>query len=761
MAIKLSFGGADFTPLLEGDLATFLKDNADHVLNFDPATLQVLDRPVSALAGSTYSGSFTFDTAPTWTILQKVPINITVSAGITCTISLLKPGDTLFTYYAGPDSDTLTENPVKAADGRYYLLIDLQCSLSLGASATFSSGSLGVSGNISNDDQFDLKTGSWVIGSTTLKQALTLAFSSFVLPFQASSIQGLPDGDFIDFDFVGKLQLGFGATYGFTGLFFAGLSNGEAAASFSTPVGKTVLSAAPSYSVGASFKLTYSHNDLFRIVAARTNNASFNGVTLYLLKQDASLLQTQEGFGITVSLGAKFQTDASTLQSETQAVTTRILGSAGSLLAGKLSGAIGSAVDDVNSSVNALLATADGQNVINLQFQQSSATTNTALFVFTFDFAQSGLAGYDLAMKGDYAGAIQQAGVQVGAGSFVEQLYVRQAGFSLQLFHLPQFNDVTTFINQSQVFYQNAGRTLQIRDVIGFKSVSGIVGKDREADLYFTAQATMPSGSSSVSGVSVSLTALLVDTDNATGFRETTSFLTTLNAAPVSTAVQRYINAHPHGAISVMFKADASAFAQIPVTNYLSNGKPAPEPHVADAQNYAALVQAIKMVIGEPDQIATTFEAEFGAYADWLEFNRVKTDEEGSTNPGDRLSEGNPASSVWPENYGPADEDERLMVQAYIFAAQQGMNFFASLKQLAGATAATTDTNQFNALLRAISGLIRKEVPFPTYFLKPVLAAALQRAGLSIQVDGDIPDPISSNSFSVTLEGSRAAAVAH
>ena len=760
MSIQLSFGGADFTPLLEGDLATFLKDNADHILKFDPSTLQALDRPVSALAGSSYSGSFSFDTSPTWTIVQQVPINITVNAGVSCKISLLKPGDTLFTYFAGPDSDSLKETPVQAADGRYYVVIDLQCSLSLGASASFSAGSLGVSGSISNKDQFEFTTGYWVTGSTPLKQALNNVLSSFVLPFHSASIQALPDGDFIDFDFVGNLQLGFGATYGFTGMFFAGLSNGEVAASFSTPVGKSILSAAPSYSIGASFKLTYSHNDLFRVAVMRTKNGSFNGSTLYLLKQDASVLQTQEGFGIKVSAGAKFQTDSSTLQSETQAITTKILGSAGAQLAGKLSGAVGSAVDAINNSVNTLLANADGQNVIDLQFEQSSAKTNTALFVFTFDFAQSGVAAYDLAMKGNYAAAIQLPGVQVGAGSFVEQLYVRQAGFSLQLFHLPQFNDVTTFINQSQVFYQDAGRTLQVRDLIGFKSVSGVVGKDREADLYFTAQAKMPSSSSTVSGVSVALTALFIDTDNAAAFGETIRFLTALKMSKAGTQVQRYINAHPHGSISITFTADATAFADIPVTGYLANGKPPAEPHTNDAQNYAALVQAVKTIIGQPDQIAAIFEQEFGTYNQWLEFNRVKNDREGSNHPGDRLSEGNPAASVWPQNDGPDDEDLRSLVQEYIFAVQQGMNFAAALKQLAGAVTATTDTDQFNALLRSVSGLIREHVPFPTYFLKPVLAATVQRAKLSVEVTGEIPDPISSKSFSVTLQGSQAATAA-
>jgi hypothetical protein len=761
MPLKIDLGGSSALPIPGGDLITLLTNhNIDSTIQFDPKTIGSLDRQISDAAATPFTGSFTFSTSPSWTIAQTVGINLSVSAGVTCSITIQKPGDTLFSYLAGTDADSLKETDVTAAADRYYVTLGLVCNLSLSAGAKWSSGSFGLSGSISNADTFTIKSGYWVPATTPLKDALAKAFAGFVLPFQAASVAGMPDGDFIDFEFVGKLQLGFGATYGFSGLFFAGLSNGEVAGTFSSRLGKAVLSAKSSYSLGAGFKANYAHTDKFRVAAVRLKNTTFDGAQLYLFRQDRNDLKTTESFGITVSAGAKFQTDASTVHSEVTKVSTQVLGAdAGGILGGQLGTVIGSAVDDINNSVNSLLGKADGVSVVKLELEQSSTHENTALFVFTFDFQKGGQDAYALAMKGDYAGAVA-AGAVVGTDSFTEQLYIQHAGLDFQLFHLIHFQDMTTYIQKSQVFYVDGGRTLQIRDVIGFKSVSGMVGKDREADLFFTAEAKMPQ-SGSITNASVKLLVIFTDTDNAAAFRETERLLASVaTGGPFDSDVASYVTAHPHGKVSVSIEAGADIFADLPVDQYLPNGKPAPEPHLNDARNYEAFTSAVRTVIGTPDQYATTFVNSFAHYGDWLAFNRVTTDQQGSTKPGDRMATPTPnvADLYWPPNYPPSDHTARSLVKNYIVAGQQFMNFCASLQSLSALTDASSGaTNEaFDQLLRTVIGMVRNQIPFPTYFLKAAMAALLSRTGVKLALVGDVPDPATADNLAFTFETRKA-----
>jgi hypothetical protein len=142
-------------------------------------------------------------------------------------------------------------------DGKYYVSLALECSLAVDAGVTASAGNFGVSADISTQDKFRMANYYGVAPAVTLRDAITQAFQSCVLPFHGDSIASLPEGDYVDFEFVGDLSLGFGASYGFSSTFFGGVSNGEVSAFLASPVGKTVLSAAPSYKVGASFNLGF------------------------------------------------------------------------------------------------------------------------------------------------------------------------------------------------------------------------------------------------------------------------------------------------------------------------------------------------------------------------------------------------------------------------------------------------------------------------------------------------------------------------
>jgi hypothetical protein len=264
--------------------------------------------------------------------------------------------------------------------------------------------------------------------------------------------------------------------------------------------------------------------------------------------------------------------------------------------------------------------------------------------------------------------------------------------------------------------------------------------------------------SSDVSGVTVRLQATLIGHDNQAAFRGTERMLNAIGQGAITASINRYLARLPHGTVRVTINADALLFAALQSNEYLAPGKPAPEPHVFDAANYEQFVEAVKVVIGTVERPAAIFDSAFGAYPGWLEFNRVKTDQEGSTRPGDRESLGNLAASNWPSGFPPSDTGERSLVQSYIVAGQGFMNLCDGLRHLASDLPGVANKERYEAMLKSISAMVRDDIPFPTYFLQPGIVALLKLVPAQLLIDGDLPDPDTAVEFTVKLKAPAAAA---
>ena len=233
MPLKIDLGSVGSVSVaLDGDLAKYLKPGVDSAISLESLVLGGLDSRIADIPAGAVTTNFSFSVAPSWTIAQTVGITLSVKPQAACTLRILKPGDTLFSYAVGQE---LQDTKVKVPDDTYYISIGLKCSLQVDAGESWSSGNFGVSGNISSGDQFTVANYYAVSGTVLLRDAIVQAFGSFVLPFHAASIERLPAGDYVDFAFIGKLALGFGATYGFSRMFFGGNTSGEVSASFGTP----------------------------------------------------------------------------------------------------------------------------------------------------------------------------------------------------------------------------------------------------------------------------------------------------------------------------------------------------------------------------------------------------------------------------------------------------------------------------------------------------------------------------------------------
>lgn len=742
MALKLDLGSIGNMELSsDGDLSKYLQSNADGIIKLDSKLEGILDLPVSKVPTGSACTSFNFSSTPSWKITQTVGINLSIKPEASCKVSIIPPGGPIFTYYTGEDGQ---KNSVVAPKDVYYVGIEMESSLSIDAGATYSSGDFGVSADVAMGDQFRLANYYGVGASVTLRDAISQAFSHFALPFHADSIANLPSGDYLDFEFVGNLSLGFGATFGFSKMFFGGVSKGEVCASFATPIGKQVMKAAPAFQVGAGFKINYADKDDFRVVVGRTDT----GATLYLLRPDVDKLTATETFGITLSTGAKFSTDTSTLKSETQTAAQGMFGStAGTLLCNKMSGLLDRAAKDINDSVNDLLK-GDGKS-IELKLVQSRSKENTALFIYDFDFSR-GTGAYGIAMKGDYAKALSMPGVRLDPRSFVEQVYTRSAGLSLQFFNLAaSIQDITTYIQENQVSYLGSG-VFQIRSSAEKQSIGRIFGKEREADLYFIAECQ--NLSQSISDITVRLNAVFIDTNDASAYGESQRVAQALGLANIAQSMQAHVGRYPKKPVKLTLDIDTASLGLVDADDYIKN-KPPAEPHLKDKRNYEEFVRSVVKVVGPVDTIATTFEKSFSNYADWLAFNRAVTDTPDSSNPGDREHTGDTNGDNWPTNYPPADKALRIAVQSYILAGQEFMNFCAAIKKLLVVVPGTATVAAYDKLFQSISNMVRDdESVFPTWFLKPSIVALVNSAGIRLEVDGDLPDATKADCFNISLK---------
>ncbi len=597
MPLKLSLGSTTTAELdISSDLSKHFLEEAGSITAKIP---EIPNDAVSEIPPQFATLGFNFSAAPSWKIPQVAAITLTVKPQAGCKIAFLKSGATMCQFTTGAESPQ--QNPIKVRDGHCCVSISLSCSIGLEVGAKFSNGALGVSGSASADEQFRITYHHQVLPTTKVHDAISEAFRRFRLPFHSDGIDDMQDGSYLDAEFVGNLALGFGVTYGFAGIQLAGTSTGNVQAAANTPIGREVLTTSPTVKVDAAFKLTYTHQDDFRLVAGRTNIAGDNKVTLYLMRKDVATLSSTESVGITLKAGAKFQTDPTTLNREIGLATQPYLGSTAGPLGIKLASAADPLATDVNSSVNQLLSKGDGQKMV-LELMQSRASQDTALFIYALDFTRpdkSGQRAYDLAMGGDYASAIQESGAKLDPRSFVEQQYLTSAGIHLQLFGLLNFQDVTKYIDQNDVTYIGS-RTFQIRSTEGVTEISGTSKKSQEADLYFVAECRNVSGSTAVSGASVKLQAIFIDKGIGEAFDHSARALAALGRGEEAESIRGYAHLAPHGTVRLAFNVPSQLFGKLQSDDY-QNGHPAAEPHQKDQANYEAFTHAFADTYRLPD----------------------------------------------------------------------------------------------------------------------------------------------------------------
>ena len=267
MSLSLQLGAASELDISsDGDLGKMLHPSLSSIFHIDDLFRSAGNETLAEAPAGALQTSFTTDQEAKWT-LDKVNLTLSFKPSATGSITITKSGELLSYNQSGGADDKIS---ITVPEGKAYVAISFSVGLSVAGGVAFSSGNFGVKGSISDSDEFDITNYKCFDAATPLASAVTQAFRTFVLPFKADGIANLNDGDYVDFEFIGKLNLGFGVYYGFSGLLLAGRSGGEIRRSFSNnALGKALFNVKPTFQATAEFSVTYDHDDTFRVVVGR------------------------------------------------------------------------------------------------------------------------------------------------------------------------------------------------------------------------------------------------------------------------------------------------------------------------------------------------------------------------------------------------------------------------------------------------------------------------------------------------------------
>lgn len=729
MGININAGDLSIGLAPEGDLAKLLQPGLDLILHFDERVKAICAVPETTLEHvpeGSISATFSLSKTATWN-LPEAAISLTCRPESTGTIRFTKSG-TLFDYLDGDEKPFGLTVP----DGSVYVTAEFQVSFEIAAGAAFSSQGFGVKGSLSHEDCFTIANHRCFPATCKVVDALREVFGRFTLPFQPKGVLALGDEDLLDFQFLGKLELGFGLTYGFEGALLCGRSAGEISRSFlNNKLATATLQASPSFAAAAKFAVTYDHEDAFRFVFGRLPGSGLDTTTLTIMRMDKSELATKFTAGITLSAGLEVDVKTDLKQAVGDAlghvsknVDQADSGPVAEKLKEKLSGGGSAAfqklVDAANGSVNALLGKASGK--VGLELLHERATTNTALFQLTFDLSDqvSAEGAIRLALQGRIAEAATVPGVAMAPGSLMEREFRRRTAFTFQFFDLWKWQQAEEYIENVDIIYAG-NNTLRWIATSGVTHSSGIVGHEASCDLFFRAEALEAASTGSVDNLSVALHFELVD-KNRKDLKATAKAITALGTGGLeeAAAALAHLAAAPNPSVKTICIFPERAFGGLNVDDYIGKNPP-PLPHQKDATNYAVFAAAVREVDGQ--------WVGFASYADWATFNRAAVDGDESRMIPDRRNRGN--VNHWPSAFAhPSESSERIRCAFYSDSARAFMNVCEDLRQLHEHLDAASTEAAFKQFLKEMNDIVHE---VPPSFIKATLVALVRLMGLGVQ----------------------------
>ena len=691
-----------------------LKSNIQSDFRLPEELESQLDQPLSALPVALRSVAIDCDAGPSWTP-GNGEFTFTLSAGVKSKLAVMLPGDTLLTYAddfqtdisIGPEAPSSPKvQTVKVPAGQAYVCVKLEVTIGGGISVTVPVGTVGICASVNDQNTFGNAFYRKCSPSDTLQDAIRDAFSNYVLPLHPLTLSNLDVGDYLHHDFNACLNVGLGASIGYTKILFAA----------QTPAGiggaalQAGIAALPSFQATASLTFSFTYTGAFEALLWK-DTATTGHMHLYRSKeQDASL-----GLHLGVGLVSNIATGAACITPQCGALLNKVLpGSLGQKFAGAATDELNDFATDASNKVAGWLTPVNqGQATLDIAIESTKQTF--LLLDYTFDMTASAFApAWKKALDGDFVAALTtpNGGVQIGVGGGLEKLYSKKTSVHLNLFG--QLNAAwsdATITNTSMVYAGN--NTFHLMAEEGRQQLALINNSKREIDIYFAAEADFSSGTTKLG--EIELHCVLKATNNAKYGKYLANFLNLMSPAAGQVALAQSISslAAARGTTEMIHLIfDQSSYGKLQAST-ITNGKPDNE--APDQQNYASFEQACsKLFDASPANFS--YSGQSLGYTIWRNWNIASNDQwpapagavPDRTQPGNTTNGTN--AYILGDAFPNAGNSDAALMSYALQAASDFMNFCADLKSLATISSAGSGTSAWDNLVARLKSIIQNDV---------------------------------------------------
>ncbi len=679
-----------------------------------------LAKPLSTMPAALKSVAIGYDGGPSWEP-DDGEFTFSISAGGSGKLAVMLAGDTLVSYAdefetdisIGPEakSDPPTPKTIPVPSGDAYVCIEFEFSIGGSALAEIPVGNFGIIGSANSKNTFGIAFYRKCKPTDTLHDAIGAAFSNFVLPLHPLTFNSLDVGDYLHHDFNATLQLGLGATIGYTDIFYAG----QAAADLSGTA--TVFdpnpSIIPAFQAAATLAFNFSYTGSFEALLWK-DNTTLGHMHLYRAKEQDTSLGPHLGIGLISS-----PVDSAAV------VSTQLGTTFGNLLPTKLSTLfldkglpklVDKAEDFASDMSDKISGWLEPINDAQATLDVAIATTKQTFILldYTFDLSASAFPqAWKAALAGEFVTALStpNGGVSIATGGGMEKFYNKKTSIDLNIFgQLKATWSDATIANTSMVYAGN--NTFHLMANEGKQQLALLQNSKREIDIYFAAQADF-----SASGVKlgdVELHVVLQATNNPKYGKYLAGFLNLMAPAAGQAALAQSIAALApvQGATETLHLIfDATAYGRLQASTIV-HGKP--DNQSPDQKNYAAFAKACSDLIAE-SPANFTYSNQPLDYNIWSNWN-IACNDQWPASPGavpDRTQSGDTTNGtnayILGHQFTHANDNDATLISYSLLAASDFMNFCADLKTLAAHTEAGSGLNPWNDLVGRLKSIIQRD----------------------------------------------------
>ena len=411
--------------------------------------------------------------AASWN-LDKCAITFGLQGGASCSLEIVNAGS-LGKYLDGLSSPTLVQ--VTVPPGHSYVKLTMSFNLSANVSGAYSGGDYGVTAKLSTRDTYAVTFCKAFVPTAKTGAAIAQTFECFVLPFRERLLLDMEDGDYLWYEFDGKVGFAVGAYVGLDEVLYAGNGAADLIKMNGSPMATLGASIKPEVKLAAAMDFKMDYVSRFDAVLSRVGTSGL----LHLLRSDKRTETVTTSAGLTINVNAAVTLSQKVAGHLDNLKTSMVncaggTGSVGGNAVGKVASAADGEMtkyaDEVTDKLQCWLNKANGLNC-NLQVAIEKEQQKLLLASYAFDLTDTTFPdGWALAIKGDLYGALNTHAVTLEPGSGLEREYRQKTSFRCNFFNLWHMNswdqftrDVSMVYAGNNVFHMlaNVGRTTPYR----------------------------------------------------------------------------------------------------------------------------------------------------------------------------------------------------------------------------------------------------------------------------------------------------------